>query len=71
MPKLSPARANVPLLVGLSLLARGKVRDTYQLAHKDRSLRLQVATDAISIYDVILNTLVPLKGAVLTAMSVF
>jgi len=68
MPKLSPARAGFPLLPGLKLLNRGKVRDLYELP--DGKL-LQVATDAISIFDFVLNALVPMKGIILTAMSVF
>jgi phosphoribosylaminoimidazole-succinocarboxamide synthase len=68
MPKLSPARAEWPVLPGLKLLNRGKVRDLYELP--DGKL-LQVATDAISIFDFILNALVPMKGIILTAMSVF
>jgi phosphoribosylaminoimidazole-succinocarboxamide synthase len=68
MPKLSPAREAVALLVGLTLLSRGKVRDTYLLPC---GKLLQVATDAISIFDFILNAMIPWKGIILTAMSVF
>src|SRR3989344_474271 len=68
MPKLSPARANVPLLKGLTLLSRGKVRDTYELPNGNR---LQVATNGISVKDIILNTLVPEKGAILNALNHF
>ena len=68
MPALSPVRSSVPVLSGLKLLNRGKVRDTYELSDE---LLLVVATDAISIFDFVLNALVPEKGAVLTAMSHF
>lgn len=68
MPVLSPLRQSVPVLPGLPLLHRGKVRDTYELSDK---LLLVVATDAISIFDFVLNALVPEKGKVLTAMSHF
>ena|GEM_PF-2953769 len=43
MAKLSPKRESVPLLAGLILLARGKVRDSYLLP--DGEHILQVATD--------------------------
>lgn len=68
MTKHSPARADIPLLPGLTILSQGKVRDSYLLP--DGKI-LQVATDAISIFDFILNALVPMKGIILTAMSVF
>jgi phosphoribosylaminoimidazole-succinocarboxamide synthase len=51
----------------LPLLARGKVRDIYDLGDK----LLIVATDRISAFDVVLPTPVPTKGAVLTQMSAF
>lgn len=68
MTKFSPARSAVPLLEGLKCVHRGKVRDTYDLG---RGLLLVVATDAISIFDFVLNARVPQKGAVLAMMSVF
>jgi phosphoribosylaminoimidazole-succinocarboxamide synthase len=49
------------------LLYRGKVRDLYDL---DGDLLL-VASDRLSIYDVVLPTPVPDKGAVLTRLSVW
>lgn len=66
MTALSPKRQNVPVLPGLTLFGRGKVRDTYEL---DNDHLLVVATDGISIFDFVLDALVPGKGAVLTAMS--
>jgi phosphoribosylaminoimidazole-succinocarboxamide synthase len=51
----------------LPLLARGKVRDIYDLGDK----LLIVATDRISAFDVVLPTGIPTKGAVLTQMSAF
>ncbi len=68
MPKLSPVREFWPILQGLKLRSRGKVRDTYELGN---GLLLVVATDAISIFDFVLNALIPMKGYVLTAMSHF
>jgi phosphoribosylaminoimidazole-succinocarboxamide synthase len=51
----------------LPLLARGKVRDVYDLGDK----LLIVATDRISAFDVVLPTGIPDKGAVLTQISAF
>jgi phosphoribosylaminoimidazole-succinocarboxamide synthase len=51
----------------LPLLARGKVRDVYDLGDK----LLIVATDRLSAFDVVLPTPIPDKGAVLTQMSAF
>ena len=68
MAQLSPIRTAVPLLDGLILLYRGKVRDTYEI---DAERMLMVATDGISIFDFVLNALVPEKGMILTAMSHF
>ena len=51
----------------LPLLARGKVRDIYDLGDR----LLIVATDRISAFDVVLPTGIPDKGRVLTQMSAF
>src|SRR5947209_17376234 len=51
----------------LPLVARGKVRDIYDLG--DRLLFL--ATDRISAFDCILGSGIPCKGQVLTQMSLF
>ncbi|KAL7751013.1 Bifunctional purine biosynthetic protein ade1 [Sorochytrium milnesiophthora] len=53
---------------GLRLIARGKVRDLYDV--DDRSL-LFVATDRLSAFDVVMTNGIPAKGKILTAMSVF
>jgi phosphoribosylaminoimidazole-succinocarboxamide synthase len=53
---------------GLTLLARGKVRDIY--AVDDRHL-LFVASDRISAFDVVMSTGIPGKGKVLTQLSLF
>ena len=50
----------------LPLLARGKVRDVYEV---DADTLLLVASDRLSAYDVVLPTVVPDKGAVLTGLS--
>lgn len=52
---------------GLKLLARGKVRDIYDLGDK----LLIIATDRLSAFDVVLPTPIPDKGRVLTQMSAF
>jgi phosphoribosylaminoimidazole-succinocarboxamide synthase len=54
-------------LSGLTLFNRGKVRDLYVLGDK----LLLVASDRISAFDVILPTLIPGKGKVLTRLSEF
>jgi phosphoribosylaminoimidazole-succinocarboxamide synthase len=53
--------------LNLPLLARGKVRDIYDLGDR----LLIVATDRISAFDVVLPTGIPDKGAVLTQLSAF
>ncbi len=49
---------------------QGKVRDSYLLPDYD-DLMLVVATNRCSIFDFVLNTTIPHKGAILTAMNVF
>jgi phosphoribosylaminoimidazole-succinocarboxamide synthase len=51
----------------LPLLARGKVRDIYDVGDK----LLIVATDRISAFDIVLPTGIPDKGLVLTQLSAF
>ncbi|TMJ26980.1 MAG: phosphoribosylaminoimidazolesuccinocarboxamide synthase, partial [Alphaproteobacteria bacterium] len=50
----------------LERIARGKVRDVYEV-EGDRLLL--VATDRVSAYDVVMAEPIPLKGAVLTQVS--
>ncbi|HLC85584.1 MAG TPA: phosphoribosylaminoimidazolesuccinocarboxamide synthase, partial [Candidatus Nanoarchaeia archaeon] len=58
------------LINGLNLRHQGKVRDSYNLpGHPD--MMLPVASDRCSVFDFVLNTLIPFKGEVLTAMSCF
>jgi len=54
-------------LPGLPLLARGKVRDIYDLGDR----LLIVATDRLSAFDVVMPNPIPDKGRVLTQMSLF
>ena len=53
---------------GLTLIARGKVRDIYEI---DEKHLLIVTTDRLSAYDVVMPDPVPGKGRVLTRMSNF
>lgn len=55
------------MLKDLQLFKKGKVRDVYDLGDK----LLMVATDRISCFDVILPTLIPDKGRILTKISLF
>lgn len=52
---------------GISPVARGKVRDIYDLGDR----LLIVATDRLSAFDVVLPTAIPDKGRVLTQISLF
>jgi len=57
----------MPALTDLKLLSSGKVREIYDW---DGDL-LMVASDRVSIYDVVMPTPIPDKGKVLNRMSVF
>jgi phosphoribosylaminoimidazole-succinocarboxamide synthase len=52
---------------GIEPLARGKVRDLYDLGDR----LLIIATDRISAFDVVMPTPIPDKGRVLTQLSLF
>lgn len=52
----------------LPLLARGKVRDVYEV---DRETLLFVATDRLSAFDVVMKNGIPDKGKLLTQISMF
>jgi len=52
---------------GIAPLARGKVRDIYDLGDR----LLLVATDRLSAFDVVMPTPIPDKGRVLTQLSLF
>ncbi|KAH7886138.1 hypothetical protein F5I97DRAFT_1928010 [Phlebopus sp. FC_14] len=56
-------------LPDLTLISRGKVRDIYNTSSSDHLLF--VATDRISVYDVILKNGIPDKGKLLTNISQF
>jgi len=53
-------------LEGLTLIHRGKVRETYEV---DARHLLLVATDCLSAFDVVFDQAIPDKGAVLTRLS--
>jgi phosphoribosylaminoimidazole-succinocarboxamide synthase len=55
-------------LPGITLKARGKVRDIYQI---DAETLLFVATDRISAFDCVMPNGIPDKGRLLTQMSLF
>jgi len=57
-----------PALSDYPHLASGKVREIYQV---DDEHLLLVASDRISAYDYVLDSTIPDKGRILTAMSVF
>ncbi|MEI8083654.1 MAG: phosphoribosylaminoimidazolesuccinocarboxamide synthase, partial [Actinomycetes bacterium] len=57
-----------PALTDYRHLASGKVRELYRI---DDEHLLFVASDRISAFDYILDTLIPDKGRILTAMSAF
>src|SRR5919201_1378560 len=52
----------------LPLFRRGKVREMYEL---DPERLVMVASDRVSAFDVVMDDLIPGKGAVLTALSAF
>jgi phosphoribosylaminoimidazole-succinocarboxamide synthase len=52
----------------LTLIARGKVRELYQV---DTDQLLFVATDRVSAFDVVMTTPIPDKGKILTQLSLF
>ncbi|GAB3198885.1 phosphoribosylaminoimidazolesuccinocarboxamide synthase [Nocardioides hungaricus] len=57
-----------PAIDGATHLHSGKVRDLYELPNGDL---LMVASDRISIFDFVLDTTIPDKGAILTRMSLW
>jgi len=56
-------------LPDLTLISRGKVRDIYATSSKESLLF--VATDRISVYDIVLKNGIPEKGKLLTGISQF
>ena len=64
----TPAALYESSLPHLKLLARGKVRDMYEI---DDNHLLIVTTDRMSAFDVVLPDPIPGKGAVLTSVSNF
>ncbi len=68
-----PPSVRDTLIPELALYKRGKVRETYFLAHPSpyEKILLSVASDRISIFDCVLPAFIAQKGAILTAMNVF
>lgn len=65
-----PEKVLTQPLLGLNLINSGKVRDTYKIPSHSNKLLVHT-TDRISIFDFVLPALVPQKGEVLTALTVF
>ena len=65
---MSAAVAAPPLALPLRLVARGKVRDIYEVDHERLLL---VTTDRISAFDVVMREPIPHKGIVLTQVTAF
>ena len=65
---MSVSASAPPEITQLPLIYRGKVRDLYAV---DERHLLMVASDRLSAFDVILPTVIPGKGAILTAVSHF
>jgi phosphoribosylaminoimidazole-succinocarboxamide synthase len=61
----------VTALADLPLIAKGKVREMYDLGGSDGGELLMVASDRISTYDAVHPTPIPDKGKVLTGLSAF
>lgn len=57
-----------PQITSLPLLAKGKVRNNYQV---DDHHILMVASDRLSAFDVVMNQPIPEKGILLTQMALF
>ncbi len=55
----------------MKLLHSGKVRDVYSADDGDGDELVLVASDRLSIYDVVLPTAIPDKGALLTQLSLW
>jgi phosphoribosylaminoimidazole-succinocarboxamide synthase len=53
------------------LIYQGKVRDTYDVGRIFPDTLLMLASNRISIFDFVLNAIVPMKGEVLTALTHF
>lgn len=69
IPESIKSRMIIPSLERF-LYHQGKVRDIYEILEYPDSL-LFVASDRVSIYDIVLWTQIPDKGAVLTALTHF
>lgn len=59
-----------PYIENLPLFGQGKVRDTF-IIPKHEDLLLMVATDRLSTHNIVHNSLIPGKGMILNALSIF
>ncbi|MEA2639377.1 MAG: phosphoribosylaminoimidazole-succinocarboxamide synthase, partial [Chloroflexota bacterium] len=64
---LAPRPIGTTTINALPLIARGKVRDMYDLGDR----LLMIATDRLSAFDVVMNEPIPGKGIVLNSLSAF
>ena len=67
------ARFGAPALTNLPLLHQGKTRDSFSIpiTYLNQRLRLVVATNRISTHDIVHQTVIVLKGEVLTALTIY
>ncbi len=57
------------LLPKLGKVKEGKVRNSYSIPTAKGNLRIMIASDRVSAFDVILNRAIPFKGVVLNAIA--
>src|SRR3989338_615291 len=58
-----------PQLPKLGNVQEGKVRNSYSVPTSKGNLRIMIASDRVSAFDVILNRAIPFKGVVLNAIA--
>ena len=58
-----------PQLPKLGNVQEGKVRNSYSIPTSKGNLRIMIASDRVSAFDVILNRAIPFKGVVLNAIA--
>jgi phosphoribosylaminoimidazole-succinocarboxamide synthase len=70
----TPFKYAPPVLTNLPLLHQGKTRDSFTLprvGRRTRHVHLVVATDRVSTHNVVHKSSIPLKGEVLTFLTIF
>lgn len=58
-----------PPILDLGQVKKGKVRNSYNFETSKGNLRVMIASDRVSAFDVILNRAIPFKGVVLNAIA--